>query len=175
MAADINVVVLVGRLTRDCELKSTQQGTSVCRFSIAVNRRKRTGDKWEDEVSYFDITLWGKSAETLSSYLTKGRQVSIQGELRQNRWEQDGQTHSKIEVVANNVQLLSSGNQQGGFVQQDATSQGNYQGGHQGGYQGGYQQGFQNSNASAGRAPQQAAPVVDFGGPESFDDADIPF
>ena len=111
MAVDINVVVLVGRLTRDCELKSTPQGTSVCRFSIAVNRRKRTGDRWEDEVSYFDVVLWGRSAETLNPYLQKGRQVSIEGELRQNRWEQDGKTNSKIEVVANNVQLLGGGNQ----------------------------------------------------------------
>lgn len=111
MAVDINVVVLVGRLTRDCELKSTPQGTSVCRFSIAVNRRKRTGDRWEDEVSYFDVVLWGRSAETLNPYLQKGRQVSIEGELRQNRWEQDGKTNSKVEVVANNVQLLGGGTQ----------------------------------------------------------------
>ena len=111
MAVDINVVVLVGRLTRDCELKSTPQGTSVCRFSVAVNRRKRTGDRWEDEVSYFDVVLWGRSAETLTPYLQKGRQVSVEGELRQNRWEQDGKTNSKVEVVANNVQLLGGGNQ----------------------------------------------------------------
>ena len=111
MAVDINVVVLVGRLTRDCELKSTPQGTSVCRFSIAVNRRKRTGDRWEDEVSYFDVVLWGRSAETLNPYLQKGRQVSIEGELRQNRWEHDGKTNSKVEVVANNVQLLGGGTQ----------------------------------------------------------------
>jgi single-strand DNA-binding protein len=111
MAVDINVVVLVGRLTRDCELRSTPQGTSVCRFSVAVNRRKRTGDRWEDEVSYFDVVLWGKSADTLKPYLLKGRQVSIEGELRQNRWEQDGKNNSKIEVVANNVQLLGGGTQ----------------------------------------------------------------
>lgn len=156
MAADINVVVLVGRLTRDCEVKSTPQGTSVCRFSIAVNRRKRTGDKWEDEVSYIDIVVWGKSAETLSSYLTKGRQVSVQGELRQNRWEQNGQTHSRIEVVASSVQLLASS--QGGSASQD-----------------GYQ-----AQRPAQRAPQgtsqgtQQAPASDMG-PESFDDSDIPF
>lgn len=170
MAADINVVVLVGRLTRDCELRSTPQGTSVCRFSVAVNRRKRTGDKWEDEVSYFDAVLWGKSAETLSSYLVKGRQVSIQGELRQSRWEQDGQTHSKVEVVANNVQLLGSGNQQGVSASGD-----NAQGGYQGNYQNSYQGGGYQQNRQAQRAPQQAAPVADIGGPESFDDADIPF
>ncbi len=170
MAADINVVVLVGRLTRDCELRSTPQGTSICRFSVAVNRRKRTGDKWEDEVSYFDVVLWGKSAETLSSYLMKGRQVSVQGELRQNRWEQDGQTHSKVEVVANNVQLLGSGNQQGGSAPNDGA-----QGGYQNNYQNSYQSGGYQQNRPAQRAPQQAAPVADIGGPESFDDADIPF
>ena len=113
MANDINVVVLVGRLTRDCELKSTQGGTSVCRFSVAVNRRKKTQDSWTDEVNYFDVVLWGKSADSLKSYLTKGRQVSIEGELRQNRWEQDGQARSKVEIVANNVQLLSSPTGQG--------------------------------------------------------------
>ncbi len=152
MATDINVVVLVGRLTRDCEVKSTPQGTSVCRFSLAVNRRKRTGDKWEDEVSYIDVVVWGKSAETLSSYLTKGRQVSVQGELRQNRWEQNGQTHSRIEVVANSVQLLASS--QGGSVSQDGGS--------------GYQ-----AQRPVQRAPQQA-PVSEVG-PEAFDDSDIPF
>lgn len=163
MATDINVVVLVGRLTRDCEVKSTTQGTSVCRFSVAVNRRKRTGDKWEDEVSYIDVVLWGKSAETLSSYLTKGRQVSIQGELRQNRWEQNGQKYSKIEVIANSVQLLASS--QGGTAPQD-----------NGGYNnGGYNNNYQQSQPRANSAPQQQAPASDVGGPESFDDSDIPF
>lgn len=108
MANDINVVVLVGRLVRDCEVKVTAGGTSVCRFSVAVNRRKKTGDNWADEVNYFDVALWGRSADSLKTYLTKGRQVSIEGELRQNRWEQDGQQRSRVEIFANNVQLLSS-------------------------------------------------------------------
>lgn len=121
MANDINICVLVGRLTKDCDLKSTPSGTSVCRFSLAVNRRKKTGDAWSDEVNYFDVVLWGKSAETLSSYLTKGRQVSVEGELRQNRWEQEGQQRSKVEVVANNVQLLSSP-AQGGVAEHHESS-----------------------------------------------------
>ena len=146
MAVDINVVVLVGRLTRDCELKSTPQGTSVCRFSIAVNRRKRTGDRWEDEVSYFDVVLWGKSAETLKPYLQKGRQVSIEGELRQNRWDQEGKTVSKVEVVANNVQLLGGGNQ-------------------------GAPAPVGGSSARDGQS-QSYSPTP---GPEAFDDNDIPF
>lgn len=108
MANDINIVVLVGRLVRDCEVKVTATGTSVCRFSVAVNRRRKSGDTWTDEVNYFDVSLWGKSADSLKTYLTKGRQVSIEGELRQNRWEQDGQTKSKVEIFANQVQLLSA-------------------------------------------------------------------
>lgn len=104
--ADINCVVLVGRLTRDAELKYTNSGYPVCTFSIAVNRRRKNGDTWEDEVSFFDIVLWGKQGESLNQYLVKGKQVSVSGELRQNRWEQDGQARSKVEVVAGNIQLL---------------------------------------------------------------------
>ncbi|MBN1648095.1 MAG: single-stranded DNA-binding protein [Spirochaetales bacterium] len=106
MANDINHVVLVGRLTRDAELKYTNTGTAISKFSVAVNRRKRSGDQWTDEVSYFDIVLWGKTAETLNQYLQKGKQVAVSGELRQNRWEQEGQNRSKVEVIANNIQLL---------------------------------------------------------------------
>lgn len=111
--ADINCVVLVGRLTRDAELKYTNTGYPVCNFSIAVNRRRRNGDVWEDEASFFDIVLWGKQGEALNQYLVKGKQVSVSGELRQNRWEQDGQTRSKVEVIANNIQLLGSGSSTG--------------------------------------------------------------
>jgi single-strand DNA-binding protein len=109
MANDINMVVLVGRLTRDSELKYTNSGIAVCKFSLAVNRKKRSGDNWEDEVSFIDIVVWGKQGEAISRYLEKGKQVSVAGELRQNRWEQDGQARSRMEVVANNVQLLGGG------------------------------------------------------------------
>ncbi len=113
MANDINVVTLVGRLTRDSELKYTNSGTAVCKFSLAVNRKKRSGDQWTDEVSYFDVVLWGKQGEALQQYLSKGKQVAVSGELRQNRWEQDGQSRSKVEIIANNLQLLG-GNSSGG-------------------------------------------------------------
>lgn len=111
--ADINHVVLVGRLTRDAELKYTAGGQAVCKFSLAVNRRKKSGDQWVDEASFFDIVLWGKQGESLNQYLLKGKQVGIEGELRQDRWEQDGQNRSKVEIVANNLQLLG-GNSSGG-------------------------------------------------------------
>jgi single-strand DNA-binding protein len=111
--ADLNHVVLVGRLTRDAELKYTSGGQPVCKFSLAVNRRKKNGDQWVDEVSYFDIVLWGRQGEALNQYLVKGKQVGIDGELRQDRWEQDGQNRSRVEIVAMNLQLLG-GNSGGG-------------------------------------------------------------
>jgi single-strand DNA-binding protein len=107
--ADINHVVLVGRLTRDAELKYTANGQAVCKFSVAINRRRKNGDQWVDEANFFDIVLWGRSGESLNQYLVKGKMVGVDGELRQDRWEQDGQNRSKVEIVANNIQLLGGG------------------------------------------------------------------
>jgi single-strand DNA-binding protein len=121
---DINRVVLIGRLTRDAELKYTSGGQAVCKFSVAVNRRKKNGEQWEDEANYFDIVLWGRQGENINQYLVKGKTVGVDGELRQDRWQQDGQNRSKVEIVANNVQLLggtpggaASGGSQGGTYQ----------------------------------------------------------
>jgi single-strand DNA-binding protein len=110
---DINHVVLIGRLTRDAELKYTANGQAVCKFSIAVNRRKKTGDQWVDEPNFFDIVVWGRQGESLNQYLIKGKMIGVDGELRQDRWEQDGQNRSKVEIVAANIQLLG-GNPSGG-------------------------------------------------------------
>jgi single-strand DNA-binding protein len=107
--ADLNHVVLIGRLTRDAELKTTASGQAVCKFSIAVNRRKKNGDHWEDEGNFFDIVLWGRQGESLHQYLLKGKMVGVDGELRQDRWQQDGQNRSKVEIVANYLQLLGGG------------------------------------------------------------------
>ncbi len=105
---DLNSVSLVGRLVRDAEIRFTAGGMAICRFSIAVNRIKKTGDQWEEEVNYFDIVLFGRQGEALQPYLTRGQQVSVMGELRQDRWEKDGQTRSKVEVAATQVGLLGS-------------------------------------------------------------------
>ncbi len=107
--ADINHVVLVGRLTRNAELKYTNNGAAVSKFSIAINQRRKKDDQWVDEAHFFDIVLWGKSAESINQYLVKGKQVGVEGQLRQNRWEQDGQARSKVEIFATNVMLLGSG------------------------------------------------------------------
>ncbi|HKM06334.1 MAG TPA: single-stranded DNA-binding protein, partial [Sphaerochaeta sp.] len=108
MANDMNMVALIGRLTRDAEVTFTSGGMAIAKFSLAVNKRKKVGDSWEDEAHFFGCTLFGKSAEAIEGWLKKGKQVAVQGELRQSRWEQDGQNRSKIEIVANSVQLLAS-------------------------------------------------------------------
>lgn len=133
---DVNYVIIIGRLTRDAELKYTNSGLAVSSFSLAVNRRKRSGDNWEDEVSFFDLALFGKRAESLNQYLTKGQQVAVEGSLTQDRWEQDGQKRSKVKIIANNIQLLG-GRGQGGMGG-NASGSGFQQGGMQGQSQGGY-------------------------------------
>ena len=112
--SDINRVILVGRLTRDAELRYANSGTAICRFSIAINRRHKVGEQWEDEANFFDVVLFGRQGEAINQYLVKGKQVGIDGELRQSRWEQDGQSRSKVEVTAFNVMLLGGGGRGGG-------------------------------------------------------------
>lgn len=127
---DINVVVLVGRLTRDSELKYTKSGMPIARFSIAVNRSKKQDDQWVDETSFFEIDFWGKGAEAVNRYLTKGQQVGVEGELRQDRWEQDGQPRSKVVVNASNVRLLGNAPAgQGGGGYQKPQQSAPYEGG----------------------------------------------
>lgn len=106
MATDINSVVLVGRLTQDAELKYTNSGIPVGKVRIAVNTKRKKDGQWTEEGNFFNVVIWGKFAEALQPYLVKGKAIGIQGELRQNRWEQDGQPRSRVEIVANNVQLL---------------------------------------------------------------------
>ncbi|NOY85732.1 MAG: single-stranded DNA-binding protein [Deltaproteobacteria bacterium] len=108
--ADFNRVILMGRLTRDPELRYTPNGTAVANLSLAVNRRWKGDDQVREETSFFDIVVFGKQAENCSEYLGKGRPILIEGRLQQRRWEtDDGQKRSKIEVVASNVQFLGSG------------------------------------------------------------------
>ncbi|MGD1822409.1 MAG: single-stranded DNA-binding protein [Pleomorphochaeta sp.] len=111
MATDLNIVALVGRLTRPCEMRYTNSGFAICSFSLAVNRRKKNPNgNWEDSVSFFDCTFFGKAAEGVSSYLTQGQQVSINGYLDQQSWETNGQKRSKVVVIVNSLSLLGSKN-----------------------------------------------------------------
>ena len=108
--ADINHVTLVGRLTRDAELKYTNSGMAVSTIGVAINERRRRDEQWVDEAHFFDCVVWGKTAEALNQYLVKGKQVGIEGRLRQSRWEQDGRTRSRVEISVNNLQLLGGRN-----------------------------------------------------------------
>lgn len=100
---DINNVNIIGRLTRDPEVRTTNNGMSVCKMSIAVNGMKK------DDVSFFDVTAWSRVAENCGKYLKKGSQVGINGSLRQNRFQtKEGQNRSKVEINANNVQFICS-------------------------------------------------------------------
>lgn len=116
---DLNHVVLIGRLTRDLgtderSFAYTPNGTARANVSIAVNRSRKQGEQWIDEVSYFDVTIWGKTAENLKPYLQKGKQIAVDGYLKQDRWEKDGVKNSKVVVVADTVQLLGGRGDNGG-------------------------------------------------------------
>jgi single-strand DNA-binding protein len=112
--SDLAVAVIVGRLTRDAELKYTNSGQAVCHFSVATSSRRKKADQWVDESSFWDVDLWGKQGESINQYLTKGKLVAVEGSMRQDKWEQDGQTRSKTLISANTVQLLGSPSGSGG-------------------------------------------------------------
>jgi single-strand DNA-binding protein len=118
MANDINYTILVGRLTRDEELSYLQSGTAVGKISLANGSRRKKGEEWVDETSFFDITLFGKSAESLKPYLVKGQQIAVACHLKQDRWEKDGQKFSKISILADTVQLLGGKKDGGGSTPQ---------------------------------------------------------
>ncbi len=105
--ASYNRVVLVGNLTRDVELKYLQSGTAVADIGLAVNdRRKSQSGEWIEETTFVDITLWGRTAEVASEYLSKGSPVLIEGRLKLDMWETDGQKRSKLRVVGERMQML---------------------------------------------------------------------
>ena len=110
---DLNSVIIVGNLTKDIEVKYTQSGSAIGNISIASNRSKKQGDQWVDEVSYFDVVLFGKSVENLQQYLTKGKKVAVQGHLKQDRWkDQQGNNKSKISIISESIQFVGGNNGQ---------------------------------------------------------------
>lgn len=102
-----NKVILMGNLTRDPEVRYTPNGIAVANFAIAVNRKYKQGDETREEVSYIDIVVFGKQAESCGQYINKGDSVLIDGRLQQRRWEtEDGQKRNKVEVVAQSVNFM---------------------------------------------------------------------
>lgn len=114
MGVSINQVVIAGNLTRDPELRSLPSGQNVASFSIAVNRHfQKDGGEKVEEVSYVKIVAWAKLAEICNEYLKKGSPVLVSGRIQSRSWEaEDGSKRSATEVVASNVQFLSTGKKQ---------------------------------------------------------------
>lgn len=157
----INRVNISGNLTRDPELRATASGTQVLSFGVAVNDRRRnpqTGE-WEDYPNFVDCTMFGTRAEAVSRYLSKGSKVAIEGKLRYSSWERDGQRRSKLEVIVDEIEFMSRGQQgeAGGYAPAPPYGQ-----------QGGY---------APAPAPQQAPAPMAAPVPPAVDvyDEDIPF
>ena len=114
--SDINRVTLVGRLTRDPELRALPSGTSVLNLGLAVNgRQKDQSGNWIDKPNFFDVKVFGAQADMLANHLAKGRRIGVDGRLDWSYWEaQDGGKRSKVEVVAQSVQFLDSRGDEGG-------------------------------------------------------------
>jgi single-strand DNA-binding protein len=104
MAGSINQVAVSGNLTRDPELRHTPNGMAVCELGVANTRSRKDGEEWVEEVSYFDVTVWGGRGEMCAKKLTKGAQVFVSGYLQQDRWETPEGNRSKVKIVARMVE-----------------------------------------------------------------------
>ena len=108
MSNDINKVILIGRLTKDPELKYTQSGSSVCSFSIANNKTWTQNGEKKDQVSFFNCIAWGKLGELIAQYCRQGNRVCIEGRLQQRSWDdQEGKKRSTVEIVVSEIQFLT--------------------------------------------------------------------
>jgi len=150
--ASLNKVILLGNLTRDPELRYAPNGTAVARFGLAVNtQRAGQGEDRKEEVCFVDIVAFGRQAETASEYLSKGRPALVEGRLQWRSWEgQDGQKRSKHEVIAERIQFMPRGREEG----------------------------MERTNPAPGMertspGPSRAAEEMDL--PPTFEDDDIPF
>ena len=110
MPADLNRVTLIGRLTRDPELRHTRAGDAIASLRVAVNGRARDeGGQWVDKPNFFDVSVFGRQAETVANYMAKGRRIGIDGRLQWREWEaQDGTKRQSVDVVATDVFFLDS-------------------------------------------------------------------
>ncbi len=102
----LNTVNMMGNLTRDPEIRYTPAGKAVCNLSIANNRIYTKNGEKVQEVSFFDVEVWGAMAENCTKYLKKGSGIIVEGRLRQDRWEKDGKTQSRVRIAANNVHFM---------------------------------------------------------------------
>ncbi len=125
MFSDINSVTLVGRLTRDPEVRYTSGGMQIVSIGIAVNgRRKNSAGSWEDKPNFFDLKMFGDRGERAAAHLQKGTRIAVDGRLEWDSWETDGQKRSKVEVIVNEIQILDGRNESGGANRQGFAGQG---------------------------------------------------
>ncbi|MEE2639780.1 MAG: single-stranded DNA-binding protein [Planctomycetota bacterium] len=153
--ASFNRVILVGNITRDIELRYTQGGTAVTELGMAVNDRVKRNNEWVDETTFVDVTLWGRTAEVASEYLAKGSSILIEGRLKLDSWEQEGQKRSKLRVVADRMQML--GGKGGGGRSQESGGQ------------------FSGGQFSGGQASGGPSAGYDEPAPQGTGEDDIPF
>jgi single-strand DNA-binding protein len=156
--ASFNRVILVGNLTRDPELRYIPSGMAVTDIGLAVNDRRKTANgEWVEETTFVDVTLWARTAEVASEYLSKGSPVLIEGRLKLDTWEKDGKKNYKLRVVGERMQMLSGKGGGGGGPNRPA------------------RQGAPGPGPSSQPQHDEAefAPSGDFGASESGDD--IPF
>jgi single-strand DNA-binding protein len=156
MAASLNKVLLMGNLTRDPEVKYTPKGTAVCDLGIAINDSYKAQDGTiKETVTFVDVEVWGRTAENCKQYLTKGRPVFVEGQLKLDQWEQEGQKKSKLKVRADRVQFLGGGpGRTGGGGEQRSSSTG---------------------AGDSGRSAARPASTVSEDAPPPPSDDDIPF
>ena len=118
----LNSVNIMGNLTRDPELKNIAAGKSVCTLSIANNRVYSKNNEKVTEVSYFDVDVWGAVGENCAKYLKKGSGIIVEGRLKQDRWEKDGKTQSRVRITANSVHFMPKRSDDGGSTKSDPNS-----------------------------------------------------
>jgi single-strand DNA-binding protein len=172
--ASFNKVILMGNLTRDVELRYLPSGMAVAEIGLAVNdRRKNQQGEWVDETTFVDVTLWSRQAEIAGEYLSKGSPVLIEGRLKLDQWEKDGQKRSKLKVVGENMRMLGGKGGGGGGRSAPSGDAGEY-GGDEGSYEGGSQgRPQQQGSRPAPRGNTGGAPQRSGGGGGGEDD--IPF
>jgi single-strand DNA-binding protein len=171
--ASHNRVILLGNLTRDIELRHTPSGLAVTDMGIAVNdKRKNAAGEWVEEVTFVEITLWGRTAEVANEYLKKGSQVFVEGRLKLDSWEADGQKKYKLRVIGEKMQLLgtrgsegaSSGARTGSASSRQVVSSGNDY--------------YESENAAQEEehfVPPARRDAQPTGGGQGYQDDDIPF
>lgn len=109
MANDLNRVIVIGRLTRDPELKYTQSGTALTNFSIASNKSYKSNGETKEQVNFFNCVAWSKLSETIFKYCKKGQRIGIEGRLQQRSWDdQNGEKKSTTEIFVESIQFLES-------------------------------------------------------------------